>query len=68
MKSPATSKNYMTVADVKDFLNISQSEAYNLVHRKDFPICRFGSCIRVPRDAFLAWVEQHTRIPSSLAA
>ena len=34
--------DYLTISEVKDYLNISQSKAYELAHRKDFPICRFG--------------------------
>lgn len=59
-------KNYLTVADVKDYLCISTTAAYELAHRKDFPVCRFGSSIRIPTHPFLAWVEKHTRLPSDL--
>jgi len=57
---------YMTVRDVKDYLNISQAAAYELTHRKDFPVSRFGGSIRIPRQAFLAWVEMKTHIPVEL--
>lgn len=67
-KKMTINTNYLTISDVKHYLNISQSAAYELSHRKDFPVCRFGSCIRIPRDAFLAWVESRTYIPSTLAA
>lgn len=58
---------YLTVAEVKTYLNISQAAAYQLAHRKDFPVCRIGGSIRIPRQAFLAWVEHHTHIPDALA-
>lgn len=57
---------YLTVAEVKNYLKISQSCAYELVHRKDFPVCRIGGNIRIPRVAFLAWVERRTSIPAYL--
>ena len=57
---------FMTITDVKVYLNISQSAAYQLSRRKDFPVCRFGGNIRIPRDAFLAWVEARTYIPTTL--
>lgn len=63
----ALSSAYLTISDVRKFLNISQSAAYELSHRKDFPVCRFGSSIRIPRDAFLCWVKSRTYIPASLA-
>lgn len=66
MNQKLLENEYLTVKDVKDYLNVSQSKAYELVHRKDFPVCRFGSCTRVPRELFLAWVQQHTKVPSGL--
>ena len=59
---------YLTVSEVKAYLNISQAAAYALTRRKDFPVCRFGGSIRVPRYAFLAWVEKMTTIPAELSA
>ena len=66
-RSVATS-NYLTVGDISSYLNISQSKAYELTHRKDFPVCRFGSSIRVPRDLFLIWVEKQTYVPADIVA
>lgn len=70
MKKNATvfEKNYLTVADVKSYLGISTTSAYELTHRKDFPVCRFGSSIRIPTDLFLVWVDKHTHIPKDLAS
>jgi excisionase family DNA binding protein len=69
--SPASSAGslpeFLTVRDLKEYLQLSQSAAYTLIHRSDFPSCRFGSSIRIPREPFLAWVEANTRIPDSLA-
>lgn len=65
-KSIARSE-YMTVAEVKEYLNISQAAAYELTHRSDFPVCRFGGTIRVPRRAFLEWVRSRTHIPQEIA-
>ena len=56
---------YLTICEVKEYLNISQSKAYELAHRKDFPVCRFGS-IRIPKAPFLAWIEAKTYLPGSL--
>ena len=57
-------KNYLTVADIKNYLCTT---AYELTHRKDFPVCRLGSSIRIPTQLFLVWVAKHTRIPADLA-
>lgn len=59
---------YMTVAEMAKYLNISQASAYELTHRRDFPVSRFGGSIRIPREAFLAWVKMKTSIPRELAA
>lgn len=58
--------NYLTVEDIRQYLNLSSSKAYALTHQKGFPVCRFGSTIRIPRDAFLLWVEQMSNIPDNL--
>lgn len=57
---------YLTITEVRQYLNISQSAAYELSHSKGFPVCRFGGSIRIPRDAFLVWVESRTYIPTNL--
>ncbi len=58
---------FLTVAEVRKYLNISQAAAYQLSHRKDFPVCRFGGNIRIPKDAFMAWVNARTYIPTALS-
>ncbi len=59
-------KEYLTISDIKNFLSISQSKAYELANSRGFPVCRVGSSIRVPRTAFLAWVKLRTHIPREL--
>jgi excisionase family DNA binding protein len=59
-------ETYLTVKDVREYLRISQSAAYSLTHSKDFPVCRMGGTIRIPREPFLAWVNRHTHIPTYL--
>lgn len=68
METPKTNERcaFLTITEVRMILNISQSAAYQLSRRKDFPVCRFGGNIRIPRDAFFAWVDERTYIPTSL--
>lgn len=68
MKQQTTNfgKAYLSVADISAYLDISTSAAYELAHRKDFPVCRLGSTIRIPTQLFLAWIELHTHIPAEL--
>ena len=42
---------------VKDLMDLSREGAYKLAHRTDFPAVRIGRSIRVPRDAFLRWLD-----------
>jgi excisionase family DNA binding protein len=46
----------LRMSDVQRFLGLSRPTTYELVHRRGFPAVRFGRVIRVPRDAFLAWI------------
>lgn len=63
-----TNSEYLTVQEVRQHLNISQAAAYSLTHRNDFPVCRFGGNIRIPKDAFNAWIKARTSIPKDLHA
>jgi excisionase family DNA binding protein len=47
----------MRVEDVARHLRIARLTAYQLIHSQGFPTVRIGRCIRVPRDAFLRWLE-----------
>jgi excisionase family DNA binding protein len=47
----------MRVEDVQRVLLISRLKAYELVHRQGFPTVRIGRAIRIPRDAFLRWLD-----------
>ena len=48
----------LTVQDVADVLGIGLAHAYEVAHRKDFPTITLGSRIIVPRDKFMAWIEE----------
>lgn len=63
-----TNKQYLTVKEVSEYLCISKTSAYELVHRPDFPVCHFGGSIRVPSEALDAWVESKTRISAEVRA
>lgn len=66
-KTKEVSRNYYTVADIKKILKISKSAAYELTHRKDFPVCKFGGTIRIPEDLFWNWVNERTYVPTTLS-
>jgi len=50
----------LTMKHVQQVLGISRPIAYELAHRQGFPVIRFGRAIRVPREAFLQWLESET--------
>ena len=68
MNNEILKHDYLTVGDVGRYLNVSQSKAYELTHRKDFPVCRLGGSIRIPKQAFLLWLEKMTYLPIGLMA
>jgi len=61
-----TEDKILTVAEVKQYLKLSQSAVYALVHRDDFPVTRIGGAIRIPQKAFLLWLDSKTVIPPAL--
>ena len=52
---------FLNAATVAKVLGIAPSSSYELMHEKDFPALRIGNRIVVPKEAFIRWVEQHTR-------
>ena len=48
----------LTMRDVQDYLGISRPKTYELAHTQGFPVVRFERVIRVPRDAFLRWLDE----------
>ena len=51
---------FLDASQVAQVLGISTSSSYALLHSKGFPTLRVGGRMLVPKDQFLAWVEQHT--------
>ena len=49
--------NAETVAKV---LGVAPSTAYELMHEADFPTLKIGNRMVVPKEQFIAWVQQHT--------
>ena len=50
----------LTVQDVADVLGIGLAHAYEVAHRQDFPTITLGSRIIVPRDKFMAWIDEQS--------
>ena len=47
----------LTAPEVAAVLGISRAAAYELVRSKGFPHMKIGTRILVPRDKFLAWID-----------
>ena len=47
--------------DVAAVLGISRANAYTLMHSKEFPTIFIGKRMLVPKDKFLAWIDEQTQ-------
>ena len=52
----------LSVPEVAQVLGISRAGAYELVRSAGFPKIRIGNRIVVPRDKFIAWIDQQTEV------
>lgn len=51
----------LTADHIQKALGLSRGKTYDLLHRADFPAILFGRAIRIPRDAFLRWLDAQAR-------
>ena len=51
---------FLNAAMVAQVLGISAASSYELMHEKDFTVLKIGSRMVVPKEKFIAWVEQNT--------
>lgn len=49
----------LEVSDIQKIMGVSRTTAYELVHRPDFPACRWGRLIRISREAFFEWIARN---------
>ena len=52
----------MTILELRDFLNISRSKAYELVKTKGFPVIKIGKCIRINKKDFFEWLHNQKNV------
>ena len=52
----------LSVPEVAKVLGISRAGAYELVRADSFPKIRIGNRIVIPRDKFIAWIDQQTEV------
>ncbi len=51
---------FLNATMVAQVLGISAASSYELMHEKDFPVLKVGNRMIVPKEKFIAWVEQNT--------
>lgn len=51
---------FLNAGTIAKVLGISTASSYELMHESGFPMLRIGSRMVVPKEKFIAWVEQHT--------
>jgi len=52
----------MTIMQLKEFLNISRSKAYEIVKIEDFPVIKIGKCIRISKNELLRWLQNQNNV------
>lgn len=58
---------FLNAATIAKVLGIAPSSAYELMHESDFPTLRIGNRMVVPKEKFIAWVEQRTQGDKSVS-
>ena len=51
----------LNATQLADVLSISRANAYNLLHREDFPTLHIGKRMLVPRDKLVLWMDEQAR-------
>ena len=55
----------LTVEEAAKLLGVSRIKGYELAHSEGFPAMRLGRKLLIPRDRFLAWIDQQAGTAAS---
>jgi excisionase family DNA binding protein len=55
----------LTLRDAQNILGVSKQKMYEVAHSPGFPMMRLGRVIRVPRAAFLEWLDRKVGLETS---
>jgi excisionase family DNA binding protein len=58
-----TEKEWLTIAELQDWLGLGRSKAYELTATREIPSYRIGRILRVRRQDVEQWLEQHCHQP-----
>lgn len=50
---------FLTANDLVEIMRIGRSSAYELMRTEQFPSIRIGKSVRVPKSAFIQWLERN---------
>jgi excisionase family DNA binding protein len=48
----------LTMRHIQEITGLSKPKVYELAYMRGFPVVRFGRALRVPREAFLRWLDE----------
>jgi excisionase family DNA binding protein len=52
-------KEFLTIAELSEYLSIKPSSLYSMAERREIPCFRFGRLIRFKREEIDMWIENH---------
>lgn len=52
----------LTMKHIQEITGLSKPKVYELAHTHGFPVIRFGRAMRVPREAFLRWLDEQAGV------
>lgn len=55
----------LTVEEAAKLLGVSRIKGYELAHSEGFPAMRLGRKLLIPRDRFLAWLDEQAGTAAS---
>jgi excisionase family DNA binding protein len=57
---PSNSIRLLKAKEVATILGLGRSKVYEMMERGQLPVVHIGTAVRVPLNALLAWIEEHT--------
>lgn len=55
----------LNVSDAAQLAGVSRPTLYRWMNMTGFPVARIGGCVRIPTEAFKAWLEKQAGVEVS---